>query len=171
MKRVLLCLLTGVVLTGCASNNVPSYKADPTDFMELKQANGKKFAVQKVTMTVGDSDSILCRLAGNVYLPHKMTFSSYIGKALEKALMSTDRLGNENDTKINLDLTQVEFSSISGAWEIAGRLTIDGGNTIEIKSVTEYGTSFDAMSACRNVADAFPNAVTDFIKQVIVHLK
>lgn len=168
MKYLTLCALAGLMLSGCASNNIQPYKADASDFVDLAKSTHEHFSIENVSMPEGDTNAIMCRLNGNIYLPNKMTYSEYVRYALEKALIATNKMGDKKSSrKINLKLTTVNFCSVSGKWEIIGELTVDNGKPVAVKSSTDYGTSYDAYSACRNVADAFPNAVTNFIKEIV----
>jgi len=166
-KKISAALLLLFVFTGCASNNVKSYRADLSTAHHLK---GKgDIVLKKVTMENGDKNAIMCRLAGNIYLPRKMTYSEYIENAFQNTILLNENKEGASGKKraLSINLTKVEFDSLSGKWFIDGIITIDNKPSQEIKSVTKFGTAYVAYAACRNAADAFDEAVTDFIVKVI----
>ncbi len=168
MKLVILSV-AAILLSGCASNNVKSYRADYAAFLDFKNRTSCKINVKGVTMPEGDTNSILCRMAGNIYLPNKMTYSQYVNDALNKTLAVTEKLGSVGEAKhtVSVELTKVAFSSVSGEWYVDGNVTIDNRAPKHVMSVTKFGTSWDAMSACHNVAQGFDEAVTEFVKKVL----
>lgn len=159
-------LLSTLFLMACSSMNVKKFNPDPLHKANIEKSIKKKVAV-KVIMHKNDVNSIMCRMAGNIYLPNKMTYSQYIADAFKKTLVSANRLSDDNNNVLLVELTKVDYSSTSGKWYIDAITKTGKSTTVEIKSVTEFGTSWDAGSACNNVANAFEEAVGNFVNEVL----
>ena len=85
--------------------------------------------------------------------------------------MNLDRLSDTPNSAhtMNVKLTKIDFCTISGEWYIDADVTIDGNKPVSVKTTTEYGTAYIADQACHNTAEAFEEAVTNFIKKVLNH--
>ena len=160
-----------VLLAGCASNNIKSYRADPNLQHDFKNIEMKNIFVNSVSMPVDDLNSIQCRMVGNIYLPKKMTYSQYISDALHKSLMTLNKLSDtpSNAHSLTVFLTRVNFSSVSGKWYIDADITVDQNPAVRVTSVTDFGTAYIATIACQNTAEAFDEAVATFIKETLRH--
>lgn len=169
ITKALSLLFVLAFISACCSNNVKEFRPDPMDANRYKTKLKEKIHVNEVTMPEGNKNSIMCRMAGNIYLPQKNTYSKYVERALKSTLMSLDKLSEaatpSND--LSVKLTKVDFSSVAGEWYINGDVNFGGRSIGFVNSVTEFGTSFDAGSACRNVAEAFEKAVSDFVNKVL----
>lgn len=163
----LLCSIAA--LSGCMSSNIKSYRVDPSLKLDIQHTNMKSVFLNPVSMPHDDSNSIMCRMAGNIYLPQKMTYSQYIDKALRKSLMVLDKLSEakQNAHSLTIVLTRVTFDTLAGKWFIDADVTVDQKPSVSIKSVTEYGTSFIAVTACQNTAESFDEATAHFIRHVL----
>ena len=120
-------------------------------------------------MPKDDKNAILCRMAGNIYLPNKMTYSKYVEDGFKKSLLLANRLTETSPSPNSLliSLSKVDFSSTNGKWYINGEVIVNNNPPVEIKSVTDFGTSWVAESACNNVANAFDEAVGNFVNEVL----
>lgn len=169
--NTIIVVAAATLLVGCSSNNVRSFRADPNVKFDIPHTAMRKIHVKSVTMPEGDYNSIMCRAAGNIYLPQKMTYSQYISDALNKTLMSIDKLSNvpADAHSIDIVLTKVSFDSLAGEWYINGNISVDGNKAVTINTTTEYGTAYVAEYACRNTAESFDEAATNFIKKILSH--
>lgn len=164
--KVLFVLVSSISLMSCASSNIKRFNPEVVHKDRVEKNITQKVKVD-VTMPAGNRDSIMCRMAGNIYLPNKMTYSEYIDDALKRVLRSTNRLSEAGDApRLSVILTKVDFSSTSGKWYIDANVKINN-NHFTVKNVTNFGTSWDAMSACRNVANSFDEAVANFAEEVL----
>ena len=161
----LVILSTLVIVGACGSNNVKRYRADMSIYRQLKKYDIDKINTVNVTMAEGDRCFIMCRMSGNIYLPNNITYSKYIEDAFEKVLMYSD--GQKKTKNLKIELTKVDVNTVSGKWTIKANAYIDGQQAKEILSVTKFGTAYVADSACRNAAEVFEDAVTEFIEKVI----
>lgn len=167
--KAIIMVATMSLMSGCISNNVKTYKADVGMKNEVPHSNMGKLFVKSVTMPHDDTNSIMCRAAGNIYLPNKMTYSQYIHSAFRNSLSAMDKAAEsaKDGHSMSIVLTKVTFDSLSGEWYIDAQVTVDNGAPVSINTVNVYGTSYSAMSACKNTAEAFDEAVANFIKQVL----
>ena len=163
-----------LALTGCMSSNVKTFQADPMQTHHIEQNINGTVYVGTFNMAEDDNNSIFCRMAGNVYLPDKMTFSQYIKNAFEKNLVIAKKYEDEAmeaTHQISADIKIVDFSSMAGAWEIAAYIKVDDEEPVYIETETEYGSSFDAYTACKNTAESFEMAVQHFVRATFEHPK
>lgn len=67
-------------------------------------------------------------------------------------------------------IERLSFSSVTPAnWDIAMRVSSNRSPGFSVSVKYNYNTSWDAWSACRNVADAFAPAVQELLRQVVNH--
>ena len=161
--------LVGLVLSGCSSFNVQHFTPDVVASNAVARSIPHKVALGAFTLPANkDKNSIMCRLAGDIYLPNKMTFSQYIKHAFAAQLISANRYASKEVKArhvLSAQLERVDFGSLSGTWTIKGRLAVDRNPPVGIKSETKFGTSYFAMSACENVAKGFEVAVQNFVEK------
>lgn len=169
MKKSVVAIGLTVLLSACSSNNIKSFRVDPMVKHDLPHANMGRVFINKISMPEGDVDSIMCRAVGNIYLPEKMTYSTYISDAFRKTLLAIDKYSETPAGAHSLDvkLLKVTFSSMAGEWVIDASVSVDGGQPVAVNSVTQYGTAYIAETACRNTADAFDVAAAAFVRQVL----
>ena len=170
-----LVVISVMLLGGCSSNNVKRFSVDNHHINKAKMEKSitKKIAIKDVVMANGDKNAIMCRMVGNIYLPNKMTYSQYIKDAFNKTLLSMNRLSEDSNSASSLmiNLNKVEFSSTSGKWYIDAGVKVGNHAAIDVSSITEFGTSFVGEFACRNVAEAFDEAVGNFVDKVLSNPK
>lgn len=157
-------------LSGCVSVNAKAYQPDILTVNQLKSSLKNNVSVGTVKLEQGDTNKILCRLAGDVYLPDKMTYSQYIKQAFEEQLLAANKLADKSSDKaLNVDLKAVDFSTVEGSWTISANISVNDNSPIFIKSVYDFGTSFVAYAACKSAGQAFEGAVAHFINQVLTN--
>ena len=171
-NKIIPIALAALLLSSCGSSNVKTYRPDPTAFTEFKNRNTGKVKLEGVKMPKGDTNSIMCRMAGNIYLPNKMKYSEYLNDVLNKALVVTDKLDDQHPAhSLSVELNKVDFYSISGEWIIDGKVVVDHKGHHHVKTVTKYGTAYVADTACKNAAESFDEAATVFAREVLSHVK
>jgi len=159
-----------LVVSGCSSNNIKSYKVDPSLKASFQHHEIKKTNVQSVTKSKDDLDSILCRMVGNIYLPQKMKYSEYVKDALNKSLVYiTEHSTSEASHNLNVVLDVVDVNTIAGEWKVDGHVTVDQNSPVKIETVTKFGTAYIAETACRNAAESFDEAVANFINKTLTN--
>jgi hypothetical protein len=98
------------------------------------------------------------------------SLSTFIKEAFQEELFLAQAYDSNSPVSIEGRIERLSFSSVSPAnWEIAMRVSSNKstGYTVSIKY--NYDTSFDAWSACKNVADAFSPAVQELLRQVVTN--
>jgi hypothetical protein len=173
MKKVYIPILgvigTTFLLTSCVSTNVKAFNPDTVAAYKLQHAGDSKISVTSFSMDKDDKNKISCRMGGNIYLPNAMTYSQYIKNAFEKTLIVANRFSEKSTANhtIAAKITDVDFDSMEGHWDISALIIIDNKNPIEIHSQADFGTSWDAYSACNNATDSFSSAVQKFVDQTL----
>ena len=176
MKRKMLLGISSLgvlafALSGCIPNNVERFQPDAIQAYQITNAVSKKVVLGNFSMPAEkDKNHILCRLSGNIYLPNKMTYSNYIKHAFAVVLITAKRYSTEktaNTHRLSANITDINFSSLSGKWTIAADMRVDNRAPVRIISTTKFGTSWDAGAACQNVAQGFETAVQDFISKTL----
>lgn len=155
-------------LAGCASYDVGTYQPNNIAAYDLKNQISAPIKVGAITMPAAqDKNRIICRLAGDVYLPNKQKYTTYIQNAFVSQLITADRYSSHARHVLSGQLKTVNFSSTSGQWTIAGQMQIDNKRPISITSVTNFGTAFIADSACKDVAENFSVAAQNFVTKTL----
>lgn len=163
-----------LLLFACASSNVKRFTPDLLSKFNIEKRITQKTYVS-VVMPKNDKNAILCRTKGKIYLPNKSLYSKYIEDAFKKSLVLADRLTDEQpDCKslnnfLLITLNKVDFSTASGKWYINGTVVINNSNLIEVQSVTDFGTALNSKIACNNAANAFNEAVNNFVNDVLTN--
>ena len=167
------CVVTvaAVLSVGCSTTNSIPYKASTSNVITLQntlKANNTKVTLGTFTMGNGVTEELMCRLMGPVKVAPGKTLSAYIKEAFQEELFLAQAYDTNAPVTIEGRIEKLSFSSVSPAnWEIAMRVSSNKspGYTVAVKY--NYETSFDAWSACKNVADAFSPAVQELLRQVV----
>jgi hypothetical protein len=167
-------LLVAVTLVvGCSTTNSIPYKASTSNVITIQntfKANNTKVTLGNFAMGTGVTEELLCRLMGPVKVAPGKTLSAYIKEAFQEELFLAQAYETNASVTIEGRIEKLAFSSVSPAnWEISMRVSSNKspGYTVAVKY--NYDTSFDAISACRNVADAFEPAVQELLRQVVAN--
>ena len=165
MKRIFWVVAAALTLAACDTFTAAPYGISPDNNLGLKTALGdQNVAVGPFTMQAKVDAS--CRAAGPIQLPSNMTFEAYIQKAFTDELKLAGRYDAQSPVTLTGNITQLEFSSMSGTWDIALNLASSNGKTLAASEHYEFHTSYTATSACHNVADALQPAVQALIGKV-----
>ena len=172
IKTGILLVAVGL-LAGCSTTNSIPYKASTTNVItlqnNLKQSN-TKVTLGTFSLANGVEEELMCRLMGPVKIAPGKTLSTFIKEAFQEELFLAQAYDTNAPVKIEGRIERLSFSSVSPAnWEIAMRVTSNKSQGYTVAVKYNYDTSFDAYSACRNVADAFSPAVQELLRQVITN--
>jgi hypothetical protein len=158
-------------ITGCETTNSIPYKASTANIIAIQQtlkAGGKQVSIGSVSMAPGVDESPLCRLMGPVKVAPGKTPSQYIRDAFEEELFAAGVYAPHATTVIDGTITGLSFSSVSPAsWNISMAVKSNSSPGYTVSTKYDFGTSFTAYSACKNVADAFGPAVQELLKEVV----
>lgn len=159
-----------VLLAGCETTNSIPYKASAANVIAIQQSlQSKKVSVGDIGMAPGVDESPLCRMLGPVKVAPGKTPSQYIKDAFQEELLMAQAYDIKGPP-IEGRIEELSFSSVSPAyWQIALAVMspVDKGYKVSVKYL--FDTSFSAMGACKNVADAFGPAVQELLKQVVAN--
>ena len=159
------------LLAGCSTTNSIPYKASTSNVITIQntlKASNTKVTLGTFSLSNGVEEELLCRLMGPVKIAPGKTMSTFIKEAFQEELFLAQAYDTNAPVVIEGRIERLSFSSISPAnWEIAMRVTSNKspGYTVAVKY--NYDTSFDAWSACKNVANAFAPAVQELLRQVV----
>lgn len=160
-----------VIATGCSTTNSIPYKASTGNVITIQNTlkpSNTKVTLGTFAMGSGVSENLMCRLMGPVKVSPGKTMSTFIKEAFQEELFLAQSYDSNAPVAIEGRIEKLAFSSVSPAnWEIAMHVSSNKspGYTVAVKY--NYDTSFDAFSACKNVADAFNPAVQELIRQVV----
>lgn len=157
--------------SGCSTvSSVAQYKASTKNVITIKDQVGtsdKKVKLADFTSAEG-VDGTWCRAVGPVSIGSGKTLAQFIGEALQEELFMAGVYSTGAPVTLSGHLDQAKFSSIAPAnWEIALTLASSNGTSYQSKVRHNFSSSFDAISACKNVTDAFPAAVQETLKQAV----
>jgi hypothetical protein len=162
-----------VYLVGCSTTNSIPYKASTTNVVTLQnllKPSNSKVSIGEFTVANGVDQEVNCRLLGPVKVAPGKSPAVFIKEAFQEELFLAQVYNSSSPVKINGVVEKLVFSSVSPAnWEITMRVSSSKypGYTASVKY--NYETSFNAYSACKNVADAFSPAVQELLHQVIIN--
>lgn len=173
MKRTLLVFSVAAlatVIAGCSttSGGTP-YKASTHNVIAIQeQASGAKVRLVDFTASADVSDSPWCRAMGPISIGSGKTPAQFIHDAFQEELFMAQAYSPTSETTISGRLESLTFSSVSPAnWEIKLVLSSTTGASYEVHNRYEFDTSWTAIAACKNVADAFSPAVQDTLKKAV----
>lgn len=162
-----------MIIVGCSTTNSMPYKASTNNIIalqnNLKQTN-TKVTLGNFSLANGVEEELMCRLLGPVKVAPGKTLSTFIKEAFQEELFLAQAYDTNAPIKIEGKIERLSFSSVSPAyWEIAMRVSSNKSSGYSVAVKYNYDTSFDAFSACRNVADAFSPAVQELLRQVVIN--
>lgn len=160
------------MLSGCQTTNssIP-YEVSTENVITIQQAlQSKKVSVSNVELAQGVSENLMCRMNGDIKVAPGKTLSQYIKDAFQKELF-TAQAYDPHGPAINGSIEDLSFSSVAPAyWKITMHVqssASDNGYSVSVKYPFE--TSWIAMEACKNTANAFSPAVQELLKQVVAN--
>ncbi|WP_254618733.1 hypothetical protein [Vibrio metschnikovii] len=171
--KVLLVVSVAAIASGCSTTNSIPYKASTANVIAIQQtleSQGKQVSVGTVSMMHGVEESPTCRLFGPVEVAPGKSLAQYIKDAFIEELFMAKAYSPTSQSVINAEIESIKFSSFSPAsWDIA--MSVSSSNSPGYSVSVNYGfdTSWDAYSACKNVAHAFGPAVQALLGKVVTH--
>ena len=158
-------------VAGCETTNSIPYKASTANIITIQQslkAQGKTVSLGSVSLAPGVDESQRCRLNGPVKVAPGKTPAEYIHDAFQEELFTAGVYAPNAATTITATITALTFSSVSPAnWNISMTVQSNTSSGYSVSTKYDFGTSYSAYSACKNVADAFGPAVQQLLKQVV----
>ena len=165
-------LISVFALSACDTTSSIPYKASTQNIMTIQEilSEEDKVGVSSVSYSAGYEPDLLCRLLGDVDVGNGQSIPEYIKAAFEEELFAAGRLDYNSQAQIEMKVENVNFSTISRAyWEIGLKVSSNNDSGYSINSKSEFSTSFNAYSACKNATAAFGPAVQSALKKVVSH--
>jgi|GEM_PF-3293377 len=169
-------LVLGVIsLAGCATHTAQTYT--PTTLQARQMAQNVPAGIQLKTVTMPkalDVHAIPCRTLSGVTLPKDQTLSSYIQHSFSDVLSRANKLANQQSKTISslaINLTDVNFSTMSGKWVIMGNVAVGKNSPVSIQSTTNFGGTWYEWNACQKAAENFNVAVSNFIYETFSNVQ
>lgn len=168
--KLMMFIAAGLILAGCDTYSAQQYQSNPENVIALQKvsASGKRASVGSVKTAEGVATKPPCRLAGPLDIGGGLPISSVIKQALQSELLAGNAYSSRG-TPINVVVTQLTPDSFTGKWTIGLNVASPKGQGYSVKTVHGFRTSFTAVSACRNTAEAFNRALAKTINAVVTH--
>ena len=162
-------------LSGCASQTAQNYSPSVLQARKIAQTVPAGIKLTPFTMPQSENmNTLSCREFGAVTLPAKLTISSYIQNAFANVLQKANKQTHQQNNIISMlgmNLTAVDFSTISGTWTITGQAVVDKHAPVAINSTSDFAGNWYSWNACEEAAQSFPVAVNNFIQQTFANVQ
>lgn len=160
-------------ISGCSTTNPIPYKASTSNVIAIQQAlgtSGSKVNLGSITIAPGVEENPLCRLMGPVIVAPGRSPAQYIQDAFQEELFMAQVYAPDAPVSIDGRISELSFSSVSPAhWKLAMTVSSNRSPGYSVAINYSFRTSFDAFSACKNVANAFAPAVQELLQQIVTH--
>lgn len=170
-RSVLLAVVAASVFTaGCSTTSGGAqYKASTQNVLHMQEhLENAKVRLLGFTAAAGVDDSHWCRAVGPLTIGGGKTPTQFIHDAMQEELFLAQSYSRTAPIAISGRVDALSFSSVSPAkWEITLSLTSSNGASYQVKGQHEFSTSWGAVEACKNTADAFVPAVQDVLKRAV----
>ena len=133
----------------------------------LKRFRGKTAVLTE--LVPASSYEATCRLMGPIQAGDALTIPQFVTKAFNDELKFADLYDDTQGVKISGSMDKVVFSSASGWWDLAMTLHSANGMQVSVENRYSFTTSFDAITACNQTAQALGAATQDLIKKAVSH--
>lgn len=161
-----------LLLGACSTTNSIPYKASTANVISIQNSLGEsnaKVSVGSFQVAAGVNQDLTCRLMGPISVAPGKTIPAYIEEALQEELFLARAYDPSSPIAITGQIQELSFSSVSPAsWNLGLQVSssqLPAGYSVSVNY--QFDTSFDAFSACKNVANAFGPAVQALLKQVV----
>lgn len=170
--RIGIAALVVTALSACETTSSRQYSASTANVIAIQtmaQAKGLKVALGSFT-EAEDAGSLVCRLQGPVDVASGKTRAEYIREALQTELFMAQAYEVGSPVTISGVLDKAEFSSMSPAsWSLTMSVSSNVHPGYSVSVEHPFKTSFSAISACQNVAEAWAPAVQTLINAIVSH--
>jgi hypothetical protein len=135
--------------------------------MALRQFDGRAVNVGAFTAAAPGQSEIVCRAVGPIKTPDGEPFSEYVRKALVDEMKIAGIYNPTAPISITGRLDKADFGSTSGTWLLTLTLASNNGATLTESETYRFTTSFAAITACREAANAFMPAVQNLVERAV----
>ena len=158
---------------GCSTTNSIPHKASTQNVISLQntpKAADRKVNLGPFSMAGGVEEEPMCRLMGPVKVAPGKSLPTFIREAFQEELFLAGGYDSNAPSTLEGRIEKLSFSSVAPAhWDLAMRVSSNHAPGYLVSVRYGFTTSFDAFSACKNVADAFAPAVQELLRQVVTH--
>jgi hypothetical protein len=168
VTRHLATVLATAALCGCSTFAAQRYSISADNVTTLRSISGNSLKVGPFTAFQPGLSEILCRAAGPVTTQDGEPFSDFVRKALIDELKIANVYSETAAVTLSGHLNEIDFSSMSGAWHISLAVKSSNGKSIAITERYAFRSSFRALTACGQTAQALTPAVQNLIGKLVV---
>lgn len=163
-------LSIALILSGCDTATVRPYSPSTDNVVKMRSA----LAESNIRLNQFNQDSEIgqlnCRLLGPINIGATESKAKYIHDAFKGELLIAGVYDDDSDIVISGRLDSVDFSSLSPAsWELVFTISSNKSDGYTVSTKHPFKTSYSAISACRNVSDAWGPAVQQLIREIMEH--
>ena len=171
MLRKLVLAAIIITVSGCSTFPVNRYSGSTDNETALKSIRGKALNVHAFTSSKPGLTEITCRGVGTIKTPDGQTFEGFLKKAFSDELEIAGLYSPTSPLTLTGNLDFIDFSSLSGNWNLALTVRSTNGTEISIVENYSYKTSFFGETACNRTAQALIPTVQNLIGKVVRHSK
>jgi hypothetical protein len=169
MKKQTMIVFGALLLAGCETTNTNPYKVSTDNVIAIQNSlAGTKVNIGEISLASGVTESVQCRLSGDVVVAPGKTPHQYIKEALKDELFAAQAYQPGAPVTIEGQVEAFGFSSVSPAhWSVKLHVKSNVSPGYSVETNYPFETSWTAYSACKNVADAFGPTVSQLIHDVV----
>ena len=167
MKIFGLHLVIVFVLYGCTTLQPPQYAVSADTNQILKQFRERKAVLTELVPAA----SYRPRCRGEKPIGDALILTQYVANAFNDELKFADLYDQAQGAKISGSMDKIEFSSISGWWDLAITLRSETGVQISVENRYSFTVNFivGMAQACTQTAQALGIAIQGLIKKTVSH--
>ena len=162
----LITVAAAIAVTGCSTYATAPYSSDAETVVYLRDANIDPVGLGPFG-GAGDKTSINCRAVGPIEAPEGEGFAQFVRDAVADELRLAGKYDSDSDVVINGELQEIDFSSVSGRWDIHLLLLSTNGEQMEVSETYDYSTSYFGETACNQTAQALMPAVQNLVSKAV----
>lgn len=162
-------LVLAILTQACSTYTTDRYAISANNVVALKQYRGSGFNVGRFTASQPGRNTLSCRAVGPIPTPDGETFEQYIRNALISEMQIAEVYSKGADITLSGNLNHIEPDSLNGTWTLSLTLDSSNGNSITVREVFNFRTSFIGETACNQTAQALMPAVQNVIALVLRH--
>jgi hypothetical protein len=169
MKKLFVLSAMAVLVSGCSQFSATRYSISADNVAALRSLNGKTVNVGAFSASIPGQTEIMCRgLRGPILTPDGEPFSEYVRKAMLDELKFAHAYSSSAPVTITGNLDAIDFSHVSGFWDMALTVRSSNGKSISVSESYGYSASvFQGENACNQTAQAFMPAVQNLVGKVV----
>jgi hypothetical protein len=169
-KALVLALLSTAALAGCSTYAVPRYSISADNVVALKSFSNSGISVgafTQVPIPNQNPNSIMCRGVGPIKTPDGEAFADFVRSSLVSELKIAGAYAPNAPVQLSGRLDNIDFSSVSGAWNLGLTVSSSNGRSLSIAEKYGYTSSYFGETACNQTAQALMPAVQDLLSKLV----